>query len=333
MTDASDDKAPLASYEAFKAVFRSEIAPDLSALERERTSASDRAARAFLMCLPIYLFLGALWWLDAVPWWAGLGGILLAMWVGSAWRATIWDAFLAAWKPRVINRIVKAVHPDLTYKPTGGIAATEFIGTRIFNERVDRYGCEDEVSGWIGKTQLRCSEVLAEHKTETRDSNGHRRTQWHTIFRGWFVLVDFHKEFTGEFVVLPDTAESTFGGFGRWLQSMNASRDSVIRMDDPEFEKAFVVYGTDQVEARYILTPALMQRILAVRKRSGSGLHIGFTQSIMCLAIPRSRDAFEAEKGRSLLDPETHRQNVEDLIFITGLVEDLNLNTRIWSKR
>ena len=77
MTDASDDKAPLASYEAFKEVFRSEIAPDLSALERERTSASDRAARAFLICLPIYLFLGALWWLDAVPWWAGLGGILV----------------------------------------------------------------------------------------------------------------------------------------------------------------------------------------------------------------------------------------------------------------
>jgi hypothetical protein len=258
--------------------------------------------------VPVYLFLAALWWLDAIPWWAGLGGILLAMWIGSAWRSTIWDAFLAAWKPRVVDRIVKAVHPDLTYKPTGGIAASEFIGTRIFNERVDRYGCEDEVSGWIGKTQLRCSEVLAEYKTESRDSNGRRRTHWHTIFRGWFVLVDFHKEFTGEFVVLPDT-------------------------DDPEFEKAFVVYGTDQVEARYILTPALMQRILAVRKRSGSGLHIGFTQSIMCLAIPRSRDAFEPEKGKSLLDPETHRQNVEDLIFITGLVEDLNLNTRIWSKR
>jgi hypothetical protein len=201
-----------------------------------------------------------------------------------------------------------------------------------FTERVDRYASEDEISGWIGKTQLRGAEVSAEYKTETRDSNGRVRTQWHTIFRGWFILVDFHKDFKGEFVVLPDSAEASFGGFGRWLQSMNASRDSVIRMDDPDFEKAFVVYGTDQVEARYILSPSLMQRILAVHRRSGSNLSIGFTQSIMCIAVPRSRDAFEPEKDRSLLNPETHRKNVEDLIFITGLVEDLNLNTRIWSK-
>ena len=48
---------------------------------------------------------------------------------------------------------------------------------------------------------------------------------------------------------------------GQKLQSFTTafSKRQLIKLEDPEFEKLFAVYGDDQIEARYILTPALMQ--------------------------------------------------------------------------
>ena len=39
-------------------------------------------------------------------------------------------------------------------------------------------------------------------------------------------------------------------------------RQKLIKMDNPEFEKEFVVYSDNPIKARYILTHSLMQRIL-----------------------------------------------------------------------
>ena len=72
-------------------------------------------------------------------------------------------------------------------------------------------------------------------------------------------MADFNKNFNGHTVVLPDTAEKILGKFGQSLQSMS-SRGELVKLEDPEFEKEFCVYGDDQVEARYILSPALMKR-------------------------------------------------------------------------
>jgi hypothetical protein len=38
-------------------------------------------------------------------------------------------------------------------------------------------------------------------------------------------------------------------------------------MEDPEFEKRFVVYTEDEAEARYILTPKLMHTMLMLSYR------------------------------------------------------------------
>ena len=67
-------------------------------------------------------------------------------------------------------------------------------------------------------------------------------------------------------LLYPDTAEKMFGKFGQSLQSLNGKmahggRD-VVKLEDPEFEKEFVVYAHDQVEARYVLSPSLMRRLL-----------------------------------------------------------------------
>ena len=186
--------------------------------------------------------------------------------------------------------------------------------------------------GSVGKTEVRFSEVHAEYKTESRDSKGHRKTHWHTIFKGLFFIADFNKEFHGRTVVLPDTAEKLFGGFGKMLQKMNLSRDELVKLESPEFEKEFAVYGTDQVEARYILSTSLMERILNFKRKTRMPVSVAFVHSNVCLALETRKNMFEPRIFRTLLDFDLVSDYLEDLQLAVGIVEELNLNTRIWTK-
>ncbi|MBL7115838.1 MAG: DUF3137 domain-containing protein [Kiritimatiellae bacterium] len=240
--------------------------------------------------------------------------------------------FVHEFKLAVIAKIVAFIDPELQYQPTGKISRSDFTASTLFKQRIDRYKGEDLVSGTVGKTAMRFSEVHAEHKTETRDSKGRRKTRWHTIFKGLFFIADFNKEFKGRTVVLPDTAEKLFGRFGKVLQKMNVSRDDLVKLESPEFEKEFAVYGTDQVEARYILSTSLMERILNFKRKTGVQVSVSFVHSNVYVALQTRKDMFEPRIFRTLLSFDLVADYLEDLRLASGIVEDLNLNTRIWTK-
>jgi hypothetical protein len=235
-------------------------------------------------------------------------------------------------KSEVLSRIARFLDPSLEYKMDGMIDQSTYMASKIFPHRPDRYKGEDLVEGNIGATAIRFCELHSEYKTTRRDSKGNTHTEWHTIFRGLFFMGDFNKNFSGSTVILPDSAEALFGKFGQWLQSFSFGRDQLIKMDDPEFEKLFVVYGTDQIESRYILSPALMQRIVEFKTESNRPLHLSFAGSSVFVALSETRNLFEPKIFSTILDFETICGYFEDLRLSVEIVEDLNLNTRIWSK-
>ncbi len=233
----------------------------------------------------------------------------------------------------IIRRIVSFVEPSLSYSPDHYIQEPSFRSSEIFQHRIDRYGGEDHVNGKLGKTPFEFSEIHAEYKTTSTDSKGRRKTHWHTIFSGLFFIAEFNKHFTGSTVVLPDSAEALFGsGIAKFFQNMNMSRDELIQLEDPEFEREFVVYGEDQIAARYILSPSLMRRILDFKRKTGNTVHLSFVHSKVFVAVSTNRNMFEPRVFNTVLDASLMEEYVGDLLLATGIVEDLNLNTRIWTK-
>jgi hypothetical protein len=104
-------------------------------------------------------------------------------------------------------------------------------------------------------------------------------------------------------------------------------------LEDPEFEKHFVVYGTDQVEARYILSTALMQRILTLRNKVNKGISLSFIDSHVYIGLPIDRNLFEPPALWQSID---NYKQIEEYHYLVSLcmtiVEVLDLNTRIWTK-
>jgi hypothetical protein len=90
--------------------------------------------------------------------------------------------------------------------------------------------------------------------------------------------------------------------------------------------------GEDQVEARYILTPSLMERILAYKCKWKSRISLSFCDSKDYIAISMNKNLFEARIFKPVADYSFMEENLRFLILLTEIVEDLNLNTRIWTK-
>lgn len=235
--------------------------------------------------------------------------------------------FVRRFKQDVIARVIRYFDPSLTYAPGEHVSQAQLEDAGMFVQRIDRFDGEDLVRGRIGATDILFSEVHAEHETHSG-----KNTRWHTIFRGLYFIADFNKHFHGLTLVLPDVAERMFGLVGRQLQEWSRGRGELIRLEDAEFEKHFVVYGSDQIEARYILSPALMQRIVRFRQKEDRKIYLAFVQSRVHVAVATGKNMFEPRLFSSVARPELIQDYLADLEFAVGIVHDLNLNTRIWTK-
>lgn len=240
------------------------------------------------------------------------------------------SAYRDKYKREVIGASLKFLDQSLTIEPQNGIGENEFMRCQLFSNDPDRYKTEDLVMGTAGKTGFYFAEVHAEYKTVERTKDG-TRTEWHEIFKGIIFVADFNKNFNGVTIIRPKDIGAAFGAwFSKNLFSIG--NNDVIQLENTVFDKTFVTYGSDQVEARYILTPAMMERILNLNNQSKYNISLSFIESRMYIAFPLNRNYFEAPVFKSLLDPAIINEDIDVIRFMYDIVKELDLNTRIWGK-
>jgi len=237
--------------------------------------------------------------------------------------------YVQDFKASIISPLISAIDSNLNYSSEMHIAQTLFERSKIFTSSVDRLNGNDYVHGHIDGIKIKFSDLHA----EKRHRNSKGKDHWSTIFQGLFIVAEFNKNFHGRTVILPDSAQSSFGDLiGNWLQSNNFARADLVKMDNSTFEKEFVVYGTDQVEARYILSHSLMEKLLQFQKKSEHPVSISFVRNHIHLAIAYNKDLFEPSIFHSLLKYKIAMEYVQTLHLVIGIVEELKLNQKLWSK-
>ena len=320
----------MSSYPDFKEFYDTKLLPDLKILDKERKQVDRRVLIIGIIAFIIFVTvvklvpssiknLSAILQVTTV-----VLGIILISAVSKNYRLNF--------KTKIITKITGFADESITYSPEGTVSQDEFINSGIFRQLCNSFKGEDHFHGKIGKTAIEFSEVVARHRT-TSGTGSKSKEHYTTIFKGIFFVADFNKHFKTHTLVLPDTAEKLFGKIGQNLQSMSFDRGELIKLEDPEFEKEFCVYGDDQIEARYILSPALMQRIVEFKRKWNTKVYLSFKDSKVYIAIKLNKNLFETRLFKSIVDYTFIEENIRFLILLTGIVEDLNLNTRIWTKQ
>ena len=108
-----------------------------------------------------------------------------------------------------------------------------------------------------------------------------------------FCWLHFKKKLDGHTVVL------TNDPLTKWnrLASLNLREEHTIHLEDPRFTENFVVYGTDQVEARYVLSASLMERIVSLKEKFARPIFLSFQDRQMYLAVMNDNGLFSFPSG------------------------------------
>ena len=77
----------------------------------------------------------------------------------------------------------------------------------------------------------------------------------------------------------------------------------------------------------------MLRRILEIQQLWSSDVRLAFMGTLVYMTIAHRRDWFEPGLKRSALDTNQIDRFADELTLCLGLVEDLDLNTRIWSKQ
>ena len=285
---------------------------DLQSLEDERAALQKVVKKANLIAAVVGTGVGAL---VARFWGEAAAGIFVGISVYGVVSASLTASkrrnFRSNFKNRVVASIAKSF--GLSYDESGGLGTDEFF--EIYDCYINEQSSEDMMSGEVQGVRVRFSDFYAAEKVRTK--NG---TRTYVKFHGVLFVADFHKRLSCEVRVCHKNSRN----LRKYGQRAN--------MDDVKFEEFFDVYTTDQVGARYALTPLLMQRLTEVYLRLGSQINAVLREDKIYVAIETWRDNFEPRIDCSLKQDATIALYVDEIGALVGIVSELNLNRKIWSE-
>ena len=142
------------------------------------------------------------------------------------------------------------------------------------------------------------------------------------IFKGLFFVAKFPHNFTRRIFILPHNFANKIN-----IQTWRGKR---INLEDSEFNKIFCVYGDSQLESRYILSTNLMKRLVEFQKKAKKNIYLSFIEGHVFIAIRYYHDLFQPKLMTSMLSFAPLKEYFETLQLMIGIVQDLNLNQKIW---
>ena len=289
-----------AELEGFRAYYHKEIEPWMTDQQGKQASARRWAMMVGipgLVGLPIaiWLFFFALNWET----WALIIVIGYAVGIG----------FLAVYPLTKLQGEIKSFLVDKVcgyFEFDFNESATEsgfdqFAGSGLLPS-YDRLKLEDQIRGEHSGVPFDLVECRLEDKQ--RDSKG--RTTWVEIYHGILFRFNFAKDFEGQTLVVKDS-----GRIGNFFKGIKKKGER-IKLEDPRFEKQFEVWGTDQIEARYLLTPTFMERVVDLAKSMNEDrVELCFNGNRLLISVHVSRDHFE---GGGIFTSVTDARRVEELV-------------------
>lgn len=180
---------------------------------------------------------------------------------------------------------------------------------------------------WQGAVAGHAFSLHEAHLEERRGSGKNRR--WVTVFRGSIMRIGFAQSFHGTTIVARAGRFRTFfGGVRDSIEAGGMTLDAA-EMVHPEFEDAFDVYTTDQTEARWLVHPEYIERLIGIEQAfGGEDIAAVFTGGAMVIAL-KSGNLFESGS----IDPAEDRAKLETTIGqfqrLADLALRLNTNARV----
>lgn len=282
-------------------LYAERIEPILRAQEAGRGTAMNTYRMRVVLCVMGAFAVGAITFAIAGDWWNPLFFAGMAFAAGHWWAYQPLKEVATNTKQQSLTAIANAIGCGYASAGFATAALAQFKQLKLLPS-CDRSSFEDCFEG----KHSGCTFAFYEGHLETRVQSRHG-TRWITVFRGQLIRIAFPKKFLGTTIVKRDAG--LFNFMQRWMTGLER-----VGLGDSRLEKAFEVYSNDQVEARYLIHPVFMERLLELETRfKGKDLRCAFVEGDLLVAI-EGGDKFEVGTMFARLD---------DIVRVRTIVADI----------
>jgi len=221
--------------------------------------------------------------------------------------------FKDSFKSKLIQAIIKEISPNLNHNERKFIRFKEFDKSKIYKEYLlHTYFGNDLIYGIIDGVGIKFSDVYYSKNSVKLES--------YPIFQGILFIADFNKLFKSRVIV---------------LDKKDYHAKCVLnktKMDNTEFNEIFDTYCFDEINARYILSPSLMEKLVALRKTFDATCNICFMANQIYIYINLGYDSFEEFDYSKPMVGENSiaKKYKEEITQFIDIVKDLNLNSKVF---
>ena len=105
----------------------------------------------------------------------------------------------------------------------------------------------------------------------------------------------------------------------------NVGGNKLVTLEDVEFERYFAVYASDEITARYVLTPAMMLRMTELKKKYNRDIMLSFNANNFYFAVAMP-EGFLTLGAASLTSGEALHDLYDNFATAQQILNDLKLN-------
>lgn len=273
--------------------------------------------------IALCLFIGYMWPI--------MGGVTLGMaFIPLFFLVLFLSEFLKFHTPRLQKRlqqsigesILRQLYPAWTFQADHHLELGSFKELGVVNN-AQRYDGSNLVTGKHGDTEFAFCHLHV-YQVDRDESS--------PSFNGLLLVFDFNKDFRGKTLVIRDQAQKMLGSYlGKKVQEFGWRGLKLVYLEDTIFEKFFAVYGRDQIESRYILTPQMMQNLIQLRRKYGEYISFSFVDGKVAVAIDHVY-LYQTNIESPIHLEAAVDQFLRPVEIVRDVIDTLQLNTRIWTK-
>lgn len=296
----------------FAKIYKSDVAPQLKYIEFERQTVKKKATLYATIFIAIGAVAGLAGYLMQKEWW--FVGAVIAI-IGFTIYSIMGKKFENKLKSYVMPLLMKAFgNFEWTLKER--IDTNEIENSQIF-ERFSTRTSDDNFFGTYRGVPVEISESELTYRDRGADGKSHTRTR----FKGVFISIEVSKHFTGHTIVRTRNRESFFG---------NKKVYEEVKLEDPVFQKEYFVDSNDQVEARFLLTPAFMERFKRLSSAFGTGeTQCSFQYGKILIALSKYDDLFKlGDLNTPVTDTKQFQVLLDEFLSILEMIDHLKISDK-----
>jgi len=283
--------------------------------ENAKAKANNRLYKCALFGLPILAFFVIL-----VP-----AGLELKLWVSAA------TGGIAFWWSQIPKReAIKAVKIGINDAIAGALGlkySHDLEPGRGFEQAksyrmLPKHHRSNFEDGWSGHYNGRYFVLHEAHCEERRGSGKNRR--WVTVFRGAIITIGLAKDAYGTTLVQRAGKHRRFFGGVKDEVELGGGVLEYVDMVHPDFEDIFDIFSNDQVEARYLVHPTYVERLIKIEQAfNGDDVCCLFDGSELVVVI-NSGNMFESGSINAEDDRYRLERTIDQFSTLADLAKSLN---------